>query len=182
MLALSCTVPRIQTGRRTVSAKVAAAGHGCTPSAGLDSGVDRPCGQIGGPAVDDEELKVRVGARHLLAEYQYLADRGDTQKLSELFLPDAVFKNNTEELTGRPAILDFFRRTADAFVSAELIPARHHLSSVYIEPRDQRQAGTYACFGFVGQYGLDHWGVYRDNLAYTEDGWRFASRKAIVEG
>lgn len=83
-----------------------------------------------------------MGARHLLAEYQYLADRGDTQKLSDLFLPNAVLKNNTAELTGRPAILDFFRRTADAFLSADLIPARHHLSSVYIEPREEGQAAT----------------------------------------
>lgn len=132
--------------------------------------------------MDDNELRTRVGAGDLLATYQFLADSGKTRELSELFLPEAVYKTNTEELVGREAILAFFRRTADAFVSAGFIPARHHLSSVYIEPREDGTAATHACFQLVGSSGLDHWGTYRDEVIRTDEGWRFARRKVKVEG
>jgi hypothetical protein len=132
--------------------------------------------------MDDIELRTRVGAADLLATYQFLADSGKTRELSELFVADAVYKTSTEELVGRKAIFDFFRRTADAFASAGFFPARHHLSSVYIEPRPDGSAATYACFQLVGSGGLDHWGTYRDEVVSTEDGWRFARRKVKVEG
>jgi hypothetical protein len=111
-----------------------------------------------------------------------LADSGRTRELSKLFLPDGIMKTNTEELVGRYAIFDFFGRTAGAFASAGFFPARHHLSSVHIEPRGDGSAATYACFQFVGSRGLDHWGTYRDEVVATADGWRFARRKVKVEG
>lgn len=132
--------------------------------------------------MDDVELHTRVGAAALLTTYQFLADSGKTLELSELFLPDAVFKTNTEELVGPAAIFDFFRRTAETFMSADFLPARHHLSSVYIEPRSDGSAATYACFQFVGSGGLDHWGTYRDEVVRTDDRWLFARRKVKVEG
>jgi hypothetical protein len=132
--------------------------------------------------MDDIELRTRVGAGDLLATYQFLADSGKTRELSELFVADGVFKSNSEELIGPEAILDFFRRTGDAFMSAGLLPARHHLSSVHIEPRADGSAATYACFQLVGSGGLDHWGTYRDEVVNTEGGWRFKRRKVKVEG
>lgn len=133
--------------------------------------------------MDDVELQTRVGVGNLLATYQFLADSGRTRELSELFLPHAVLKSNTEELVGPDAIFEFFGRTADAFITAGFAPARHHLSSVYIDPHaDGRSATTYACFQFVGSRGLDHWGTYRDEVVSTDDGWRFACRKVKVEG
>jgi hypothetical protein len=131
--------------------------------------------------MDDIELRTHVGAADLLARYQFLADSGRTRELSELFLPDAVYKTNTEELVGREAIFDFFSRTAASFTSAGFLPARHHLSSVYIEPRSDG-AATYACFQLVGSAGVDHWGTYGDEVVSTGDGWRFARRKVKVEG
>jgi SnoaL-like domain len=132
--------------------------------------------------MDDDELRTRIGVGDLLATYQFLADSGRTRELSDLFLPDAVFKNNTEELLGREAILDFFHRTGSAFVSAGLVPGRHHLSSIYVRPGVDGAATTYSCFQFIGPSGLDHWGTYRDEVVCTERGWRFATRKAKVEG
>jgi len=132
--------------------------------------------------MDDIELRTRVGAADLLAAYQFLADSGKIRELSELFVADAVYQTNTEELVGPDAIFYFFRRTADAFVSAGFFPARHHLSSVHIEPRPDGSAATYACFQLVGSGGLDHWGTYRDEVVNTEHGWRFLRRKVKVEG
>jgi SnoaL-like domain len=132
--------------------------------------------------MDEAELRTRVGVADLMATYQYLADSGKTRELSQLFLPDAVFITNTEELVGPAAIFDFFQRTGLAFTSAGLLPARHHLSSIYVQPRSDGSAATYACFQLVGSSGLDHWGTYRDEVVATNDGWRFARRKVKVEG
>ncbi|OBI44857.1 nuclear transport factor 2 family protein [Mycobacterium sp. E796] len=132
--------------------------------------------------MDETELLIRVGVRDLLAKYQFLADSGKTGELAQLFLADATFRTNTEELVGRDQILDFFARTGKAFVSADLLPARHHLSSVFVTPGDDATATTYACFQLIGIHGLDHWGTYRDKVIHTTDGWRFANRKAKVEG
>jgi len=133
--------------------------------------------------MDDIELRTHVGAADLLATYQFLADSGRTRELAGLFLPDAVYRTNTEELVGPAAIFDFFSRTAASFIAAGFLPARHHLSSVYIEPRsDGGAASTYACFQLVGSAGVDHWGTYRDEVVSTDDGWRFARRKVKVEG
>ncbi|BBZ14996.1 nuclear transport factor 2 family protein [Mycobacterium branderi] len=132
--------------------------------------------------MDDIELRTRVGVADLMATYQYLADSGKTRELSQLFVPDGVLVTNTEELIGPEAILDFFARTAATFTSAGFLPARHHLSSVYIEPRADASASTYACFQFIGVAGLDHWGTYRDEVVSTDAGWRFARRKVKVEG
>lgn len=132
--------------------------------------------------MDDNELRTRVGVADLMATYQFLADHGKLAELSQLFLPDAVFTTNTEQFVGPGEVLDFFGRTGVAFSSTGLLPARHHLSSIYIQPRPDGSASTYACFGLVGSRGLDHWGTYRDEVVTTPDGWRFARRKVKIEG
>src|SRR5918998_6978629 len=124
--------------------------------------------------MDDVELRTRVGVANLLATYQSLADSGRTRELSQLFMPDAVFITNTEEMIGPAAICDFFSRTAASFTSAQFFPARHHLSSVYIEPRPDGSAATYACFQFIGSAGLGHWGTYCDEVVSTDDRRRVA--------
>jgi hypothetical protein len=132
--------------------------------------------------MDEIELRTRIGVADLMATYQFLADSGKTQELSQLFLPDAVFVVNGDEFVGRTAILDFFHSTAKAFTSAGILPARHHLSSVYVQPGPDGSAATYACFQLVGCAGLDHWGTYRDEIVATDTRWRFAGRKAKIEG
>jgi hypothetical protein len=132
--------------------------------------------------MDETELRTRVGVADLMATYQFLADSGKTQELSQLFLPDAVFVTNTDEFVGPSAILEFFRSTGTAFASTGFLPARHHLSSVYVQPRPDASAATYACFQLVGCAGLDHWGTYRDEVVSTSEGWRFARRRVKVEG
>jgi hypothetical protein len=117
-----------------------------------------------------------------MATYQFLADAGKIRQLSALFAPDAVFETNTARFVGPDGVLGFFADTKDAFLAASFLPARHYLSSVYVEPRLDGSASTYACFQFVGSRGLDHWGTYRDEVSPTGDGWHFTRRRVIVEG
>lgn len=136
--------------------------------------------------MDDTELKVRIGAAHLLATYQYLADSGKTRQLAALFAPDGVLEVAGAAYRGPDGVLGFFQNTKNAFMAADILPARHHLSSIYIDPRPDGCAHTYACFQFIGTRGLDHWGVYRDVVLPDHvagaGGWRFAHRRVEVEG
>jgi SnoaL-like domain len=132
--------------------------------------------------VTDEALAVRVGVTHLMTSYQYLGDTGKVERLAQLFAPDGVMELLGETFTGPDEILGLFTRTSGQFVEADFLPARHHLSSIYVEPLPDGSAKTYACFQFIGTRGLDHWGTYRDIAILDEDGWRFKHRRVIVEG
>lgn len=132
--------------------------------------------------MDNEELRTRIGVAHVMATYQFLADAGKIRQLSELFAPDAVFETDSARFVGPDGVLGFFAQTKDAFLAADFLPARHHLSSVYVDPRPDGSASTYACFQFVGSRGLDHWGTYRDEIAPGGGGWHFIRRRVTVEG
>ncbi|HVW39910.1 MAG TPA: nuclear transport factor 2 family protein [Amycolatopsis sp.] len=132
--------------------------------------------------MDSAEQRVRLGVADLLARYQFLADSGKIRQLAELFLPDAVFESNSGSFTGPEGVLGFFSDTKERFIAANFGPARHHLSSIYVDPRPDGGACTYACFQYIGTRGLDHWGTYRDEVVETGEGWRFARRRATVEG
>jgi hypothetical protein len=130
--------------------------------------------------------EVRVGVTHLLTSYQYFADTGKVERLAQLFAPDGVLEIGAERLTGPDEVLAFMRATGGQFVDAGFLPARHHLSTIHVEPLPDGSAKTYACFQFIGTRGLDHWGTYRDVAVPAEDSdgsaWRFARRRVITEG
>ena len=132
--------------------------------------------------------ELRVGVTDLLTAYQYLADTGKVERLAQLFAPDGVLEINSEKYTGPTEVLELLKRTAGDVTDADFQPARHHLSSIYVEPQPDGSAKTYACFQFIGTKGLDHWGTYRDVAVRTSsgnadgDGWRFAHRRVITEG
>ncbi len=127
--------------------------------------------------------EIRVQVTHLLTSYQYLADTGKIERLAALFAPDGVLEIGDGRLVGPDGVLGMFRDTANRFADADFLPARHHLSSIYIEPLPDGTAKTYACFQFIGTRGLDHWGTYRDVAVRGPDGgWLFAHRRVITEG
>jgi hypothetical protein len=132
--------------------------------------------------LDSSELCTRVGAADLMATYQFLADSGKIRQLAELFAPDGVLETDNGRFVGPEQILGFFAEVKDSFIAARFAPARHHLSSVYVDARQDGHAATYACFQFVGSRGLDHWGTYRDEVAPVGDGWLFTHRRVTVEG
>jgi hypothetical protein len=133
-------------------------------------------------------LEVRAGVTALLTTYQYLADTGKIDRLAQLFAPDGVLEIGDETFCGRDEVLGLFTRTSGRFVDADFLPARHHLSSIHVEPQPDGSARAYACFQFIGTRGLDHWGTYRDlvvpadSSATDGEGWCFARRRVITEG
>lgn len=135
-----------------------------------------------------DEVALRVGVAALLNAYQYLADTGKVQRLAQLFAPDGVLEIGAETFTGPDEVLGLLTRTGGDFADADFLPARHHLSSIHVEPQADGSAKTYACFQFIGTRGLDHWGTYRDVVVPSGDGnadgagWRFRRRRVITEG
>ena len=135
-----------------------------------------------------DRSQVRAGVTALLNTYQYLADTGKVDRLAQLFAPDGVLQIGAETFTGPSDVLGLFTRTSGQFVDADFLPARHHLSSIHVEPHPDGSAKSYACFQFIGTRGLDHWGTYRDVVVPSSDGntdgdgWRFARRRVITEG
>lgn len=93
-----------------------------------------------------------------------------------------MFETNNGRFVGIDGILGFFADTKKSFLAAGFLPARHYLSSIYVDARPDGHASTYACFQFIGSRGLDHWGTYRDEVAPIGDGWQFVRRRATVEG
>lgn len=132
--------------------------------------------------MNDDQLRLHVGVGNLLTTYQYLADTGRLERLAGLFAPDGILQIGEEQWTGPDAILRMLRDTAHRFAEADFLPARHHLSSIHVEPRPDGSVDTYACFQFIGTHGLDHWGTYRDVVIPGPDGWRFGHRRVITEG
>jgi hypothetical protein len=132
--------------------------------------------------MDITELQTRISASHLMARYQFLADSGRIGQLSQLFAADAVMETNNGSYVGPDGILGFFASVKDTFIAAGFTPARHYLSSIYVEPTSPQTATTYACFQFVGTRGLDHWGTYTDEVALDNGTWQFTRRRAFVEG
>lgn len=132
--------------------------------------------------MDNAEMRTRIGVADLLATYQFLVDAGKIRQAAALFAADGVFHAELGEFVGPEGVLEFFSRTKDGFIAADFMPARHHLSSVRVEPRPDGTAATYACFQFIGSRGLDHWGTYRDVVVEQDGRWLFARRHATVEG
>jgi hypothetical protein len=133
--------------------------------------------------MDLTEISTRLGVADLLARYQRLADSGKLDELVALFAPAAVFENNTNRFTGSGEIAEFFRATGHSFVDAGIMPGRHHLATILVDPGPEPgTATTYATFVWIGRYGPDHWGTYRDEVAEIDGRWRFRRRRAIIDG
>jgi hypothetical protein len=134
--------------------------------------------------IDLTSLIAREEIRALLIEYAQCADSGRTERMLELFAPEAVL-----EATGDPTcrgtseIRDYFERAA---LSARHLMAkphlRHHLSSIHIELVGAAQARSTSYFLAITDTGPDHWGRYRDTLRYDGTGWLIHHRRLQLEG
>lgn len=132
--------------------------------------------------MDDAEMRTRIGVADLLATYQWRVDAGRIEEAAALFAADGVLSNGVEDAVGPEGVLEFFGRSKDGFLAADFLPARHHLSSIRIEPRADGTVRASSCFQYIGSRGLDHWGTYRDEVVEIDGRWLFARRRITVEG
>jgi hypothetical protein len=126
----------------------------------------------------------REEIRSLLIEYVQCADGGRTERMLELFAPDAVMEATGDPLcAGRDEISAYFDRAGRSIrqhmTSTTL---RHHLSSVNIELLAPDEARTTSYFLAITDAGPDHWGRYRDLLRHDGTSWHIQHRLLQLEG
>src|SRR5688572_12016889 len=78
-------------------------------------------------------LRLEIDALH--AEFAYLIDRGDSDKVADLFTEDGVYGRSTgERSVGRAAIRESYRRRSAHGVRT----ARHIFTNLRLEPLSER--------------------------------------------
>ena len=129
------------------------------------------------------ELVAREGIRETVARYAQLVDAGRIDELVALFAEDAVLEAGTlPPARGRAAIAELFRGTGERLASAATRPLiRHHVSNLTIDVGGPA-ADARSYFLAITERGPDHWGRYRDRLAYIGGLWLFMSRVVRVDG
>jgi hypothetical protein len=133
--------------------------------------------------MSNDEIAARIRIAHLLSSYTYFGDTGQIDRFAALFAEDGVLEVAGRMSTGPAGIAAYARGVGGDFGSKPgFLPARHHVSSVYIELLDPEHAKATSCFSLVSGLGPDHWGRYKDQLVVRDGEWRFAYRNAIVEG
>jgi len=130
------------------------------------------------------ELVAREGIRETVARYAHLVDSGRFDELVALFTEEAVLEAaDLPPARGRTAIAALFRGTGERLAatatSRPLI--RHHVSNLTIDISGPA-ADARSYFLAITERGPDHWGRYRDRLAYVGGHWLFMSRVVRVDG
>ena len=122
--------------------------------------------------------------RALLVDYVQCADSGRTDRMLELFAPDAVMEATNDPVChGRDEIRAFFERagrSARALMDKPYL--RHHLSSIHIELDGPADARATSYFLAITDTGPDSWGRYRDTLRHDGESWTIHHRRLELEG
>lgn len=132
----------------------------------------------------EPEVIAREEIRSLLIEYVQCADGGRTERMLELFAPDALMEATGDPgCNGRDEIRAYFERAGRSIRKHMTSPSlRHHLSSINIELTSPTEARTTSYFMAITDAGPDHWGRYRDTLRHDGTTWLIHHRLLQLEG
>ena len=131
-----------------------------------------------------DEISARLSIMDLTARYTRAGDAGRAADLAALFAPDGVFEVSGGRAVGPAEIVSLIEVIKLDFATAppSFFPARHTVSGLVIDMIDDTHATGRSYFVLVAGWGVDHWGVYRDEYRRYGDRWFFASRTGILEG
>ena len=134
--------------------------------------------------MDLEEMAARLEIMDLTARYTRSGDTGRAEEFAALFAPDGEFVVDGGSARGPTAIAALIETVKQDFAAAppEFFPARHTVSGLTIDLHDDGSAAGRSYFALIGGWGLDHWGVYRDEYVQHDGRWRFARRSALLDG
>jgi ketosteroid isomerase-like protein len=131
------------------------------------------------PNADDRDI------RNLISQMAIVTDGGDLDTYGSMLLPDTTWQMPGAPLaTGRDAIVENARNRR---ATGGLGPGSHtrHLVSTVRIVLDGDSATGQACWQFWGDTAsapvLRAMGRYEDTFRRTSDGWKYASRTAIVD-
>ena len=131
------------------------------------------------------EVEARESIRDLVARYNAKGDSGRFDEMLALFADDAVLETPTRTCSGSSEIRAFLEGVARGTGSSGKSRARfvrHFTSTHQIDLLDQSNARGRAYYCVLTERGLDHWGLYVDEYRRVGERWRFARRRATLEG
>jgi hypothetical protein len=132
---------------------------------------------------DVDALVARMHITDTMLAYTRAGDSGRVDDFAATFAPDGVLEVKDRINRGHVQIAQFVRDTGEIFrIDPEYLPARHHVTSLWVELTGADEARGGAYFALVAANGLDHWGVYRDRFVRIDGRWYFAHRRVRVEG
>jgi hypothetical protein len=135
--------------------------------------------------MDDQEVRARAEIQATMARYVRFVDIGRPDELARLFTTPMVYdmgagnvvRSPEELITAVEALKETFSNSPG--LSGRL---RHHVSSVVIEFDGPKAARATSAFQAISAAGLDHWGVYKDELVPVGEQWLFTRRAVVLEG
>lgn len=121
-----------------------------------------------------ERLERRELARAAAIAYAEAVDAGDLAAVAAVFTEDATLTIPSGTLTGRVAIVDFFRSRLTGSVK------RHFLSNVVVTDGDPLHVRSYYLFTSREKEASGFgWGHYRDDVVVSASGHALLSAKVI---
>ncbi|MEM1380126.1 MAG: nuclear transport factor 2 family protein [Pseudomonadota bacterium] len=140
---------------------------------------------------DDKQLEDRVAITEQLARYAQSWDRKDAEAVVALLTEDATFEwefsladEQPPLVTGREAILQYAQHAHQTRLAGR--QSRHHFSGLVFEELTATKAVTENIFEVTHHVPGETpvviaTGLYRINWVKTDDGWRMAYRKLLVD-
>lgn len=127
------------------------------------------------------DLEARVAIADVVARYAQAVDRGRIDDVVALFAADGVLAVRGEDHAGPAGIRALFEEVARSLPDRTRGRIAHHVSSLAIAV-DGATATARSYFLVLDADGPNHWGRYRDALAFDGTAWRFTRREAITDG
>lgn len=126
---------------------------------------------------------VRHACEDLVVAYTHYVDFGDAARVAELFTDDGVWESEQTRMEGVDELREGFGRRQGLVERT----SRHVCTNFRLTMIDERTAEGLVYFTLYRHDGNDDpaplegplmVGQYRDTFVLTEDGWRFAHRRA----
>jgi hypothetical protein len=131
-----------------------------------------------------EEADARVAIGALLARYVAYIDGGRAEELSMLFAEDGVLESRItgRQNLGRERIATYLGQVIASRTQPAWATIHHHITppNIVLTDRDHARAECY--FTAFSAVGIDHWGLYADDLVCTGESWLFAKRSVSLIG
>ena len=117
--------------------------------------------------MNNEALLIRESIRDTIARYNHAGDRGKYADMVACFHADGELQIvDGETLRGHESLSTFFANVGTNTTAPETLTVlRHCVTNTLIEVISPTAAVADSYFQVLTNFGLDHWGRYRDHFA-----------------
>ena len=114
-----------------------------------------------------------IEIQHLYARYNTAIDTGDDKTFGSCFVAKGVFDSGTGVIEGQEGIAAFAAQTHSAMPGL-----RHNATNIVLDGEGAKARGSAFLIAYLvdGGYKVIVTGRYTDELAKSDQGWRFTKR------